>query len=319
MAIGGDQGGSIRIPAAFSGIYGMKGTFGLVPYTGVMPIEITIDHTGPMTANVRDNALLLEVLAGADGLDPRQGTPKVASYTETLGGGVKGLRIGVVREGFGHPSSEADVDAKVKAGADLFRKLGAVVDEVSIPMHLVAPAIWLPIAAEGATEFMMKGNGMGTNWRGLYNTTLLDAHSGWKHRADELSDSLKITMLLGQYFTKHYRGHFYAKAQNLNRKLRVAYDVALSKYDLLLMPTLPMKATPLPPADAPRELYIQRAFEMVPNTAPFNASGHPAMSLPCGMSDGVPVGLMLIGKYFDEPTIYRAAAAFEGAGDWKRM
>ena len=318
-ALGTDTGGSIRIPASFSGIYGMKGTFGLVPYTGVMPIEITIDHTGPMTANVRDNALLLEVLAGADGLDPRQGTPKVSSYTEALGGGVKGLRIGLVREGFGHPSSEADVDAKVKAGAELFRKLGAVVDEVSVPMHLAAPAIWLPIAAEGATELMMKGNGMGTNWRGLYNTTLLDAHSGWKHRADELSDSLKITMLLGHYFTKHYRGHFYAKAQNLNRKLRAAYDAALSKYDLLLMPTLPMKATPLPPADAPRELYIQRAFEMVPNTAPFNASGHPAMSLPCGMSDGLPVGLMLIGKYFDEPTIYRAAAAFEGASDWKKM
>ena len=124
----------------------------------------------------------------------------------------------------------------------------------------------------------MKGNGMGTNWRGLYNTTLLDAHSAWQHRADELSDSLKITMLLGQYFTKHYRGHFYAKAQNLNRKLRAAYDAALASYDLLLMPTLPMKATPLPPPDAPRELYIQRAFEMVPNTAPFNATGHPAMS-----------------------------------------
>ena len=165
----------------------------------------------------------------------------------------------------------------------------------------------------------MKGNGMGTNWRGLYNTTLLDAHSGWRHRADELSDSLKITMLLGQYFTKHYRGHFYAKAQNLNRKLRAAYDTALSGYDLLLMPTLPMKATPLPPPDAPRELYIQRAFEMVPNTAPFNATGHPAMTLPCGMSDGLPIGLMLIGKYYDEPTIYRAAAAFEGAGDWTKM
>jgi amidase len=186
-------------------------------------------------------------------------------------------------------------------------------------MHLAGPAIWLPIAAEGGTEFMMKGNGMGTNWRGLYNTTLLDAHSAWKNRADELSDSLKITMLLGQYFTKHYRGHFYAKAQNLNRKLRAAYDAALANYDLLLMPTLPMKATPLPPADAPRELYIQRAFEMVPNTAPFNATGHPAMSLPCGMSQGLPVGLMLVGKYYDEPTIYRAAAAFESAGDWTRM
>ena len=102
MAIGGDQGGSIRMPASFCGIYGMKGTHGLVPYTGVMPIEITLDHTGPMTANVRDNALLLEVLAGADGLDPRQYAPKVANYTEALDGGVKGLRIGIVKEGFGH-------------------------------------------------------------------------------------------------------------------------------------------------------------------------------------------------------------------------
>jgi amidase len=319
MALGGDQGGSIRIPASFCGIYGMKGTHGLVPYTGVMPIEITLDHTGPMTSNVRDNALLLEVLAGADGLDPRQYSPKTAAYTEALEGGVKGLRIGIVKEGFGHANSEPDVDAKVMAGAELFRKLGATVDEISLPMHALGPAIWLPIAAEGGTEFMMKGNAMGTNWRGLYTTTLLDAHSAWKHRADELSDSLKITMLLGQYFTKHYRGHFYAKAQNLSRKLRAAYDEALGKYDLLLMPTLPMKATPLPPADAPRELYIQRAFEMVANTAPFDATGHPAMSLPCGTSDGLPVGLMLIGKHFDESTIYRAAAAFERAGDWKTM
>jgi amidase len=319
MAIGGDQGGSIRMPSCWCGIYGMKGTHGLVPYTGVMPIEITLDHTGPMTGTVRDNALLLEVIAGEDGLDPRQYAPKTAKYTEALEGGVKGLRIGVVKEGFGHANSEREVDAKVMAGAELFRKLGATVDEISVPMHALGPAIWLPIAAEGATEFMMKGNGMGTNWRGLYATTLLDAHSAWKHRADELSDSLKITMLLGQYFTKHYRGHFYAKAQNLSRKLRAAYDEALAKYDLLLMPTLPMKPTPLPPPDAPRELYIQRAFEMVANTAPFDATGHPAMTVPCGMIDGLPVGLMLIGKHFDESTIYRAAAAFEGADDWKTM
>jgi amidase len=319
MAIGGDQGGSIRMPASFCGIYGMKGTHGLVPYTGVMPIEITLDHTGPMTNSVHDNALLMEVLAGADGLDPRQYAPKVAEYTKALDGGVRGLRIGIVKEGFGLPNSEGDVDGKVKAGAKLFAKLGATVDEISVPMHLLGTAIWLPIAAEGATELMMKGNGMGTNWRGLYTTSLLDAHSAWKHRADELSDSLKITMLLGQYFTKHYRGHFYAKAQNLSRKLRAAYDSALANYDLLLMPTLPVKATPLPPADAPRSLYLQRAFEMIPNTAPFDATGHPAMSLPCGMSDGLPVGLMLIGKHFDESTIYRAAAAFEGGTDWKKI
>jgi amidase len=319
MAIGGDQGGSIRMPAAYSGVYGMKGTHGLVPYTGVMPIEITLDHVGPMTRSVRDNALLLEVIAGADGLDPRQYAAPTAPYTEWLGKGVKGLRIGVVKEGFGHANSEEDVDAKVKTGAALFRKLGATVEDISIPMHLLGPAIWLPIAAEGATELMMKGNGMGTNWRGLYTTTLLDAHAGWRHRADELSETLKITMLLGQYFTKHHRGHYYAKAQNLSRKLRAAYDEALSGYDLLLMPTVPLKATPLPPPDASRELSIQRAFEMLPNTAPFDATGHPAMSIPCGMNDGLPIGLMLVGKHYGEPAIYQAAAAFEAAGDWKAM
>ena len=319
MAIGGDQGGSIRIPAAYCGIYGMKPTHGLVPYTGIMPIEVTLDHTGPMTATVRDNALLLEVIAGADGLDPRQYAPRTAPYTEALSRGVDGLRIGVVTEGFGLPNSEADVDAKVRNAAALLGKLGATVKEVALPMHRLGPAIWSPIALEGATELMMKGNGFGTNWRGLYVTSLLDAHSAWRHRADELSDTLKVSMFLGHYFVKHYRGHFYAKAQNLSRKLRAAYDAALDTHDLLLMPTLPLKATPLPPADAPRELYVQRAFEMIANTAPFDVTGHPAMSVPCGQTDERPIGMMLIGKHWDESTIYRAAQAFEEAGDWRSM
>jgi amidase len=232
---------------------------------------------------------------------------------------VKGLKIGVLREGFGHPNSEPDVDAKVKQATTVLQDLGVQVSEISVPMHALGAAIWTPIAVEGATELMMRGNGMGTNWRGLYTTTLLDAHSQWKHRANELSDTLKISMLLGHYFIKHYRGHFYAKAQNLSRKLRAAYDAAFSKHDLLLMPTLPLKATQLPPADAPRELYIQRAFEMIPNTAPFDATGHPAMSIPCGMSDSLPIGLMIVGRHYDESTIYRAAAAFEKAADWKKM
>ena len=319
MAIGGDQGGSIRMPAAYCGVYGMKPTHGLVPYTGIMPIEITLDHAGPMTSNVADSALLLEVLAGADGLDPRQYNVKTDTYTKALAAGAKGLKIGVVKEGFGHPNSEHDVDAKVKQTANRLRDLGSTVSEISVPMHAAGLAIWSPIALEGATELMMRGNGMGTNWRGLYTTTLLDAHSQWKHRADELSETLKVSMLVGHYFIKHHRGHFYAKAQNLSRKLRAAYDAALGEHDLLLMPTVPLKATPLPPANSPRELYIQRAFEMLANTAPFDATGHPAMSIPCGMSDGLPVGMMLIGKHYDETTIYRAAAAFEKAGDWPKM
>ena len=319
MAIGGDQGGSIRIPAAFCGVYGMKPTWGLVPYTGVMPIETTIDHTGPMTRTVADNALLLEVLAGEDGLDPRQKAPKVMPYTEALGRGVSGLRIGVVREGFGWPNSEPDVDAKVRAAAERFARLGAVVDEVSVAMHRIGKDIWAPIGLEGLHAQMMLGNGMGFNWKGAFNTGLLDAHAGWRERADELSDSLKISMFAGEYFIRHYGGRYYAKAQNLARQLTAAYDDALGRFDLLLMPTLPMKATPIPPADAPLPLFIQRAFEMITNTCPMDVTGHPSMSLPCGMSNGLPIGLMLTGRQFDESTIYAATAAFEADVDWKKL
>ena len=319
MAIGGDQGGSIRIPAAYCGCYGMKPTHGLVPYTGVMPIETTIDHTGPMTQNVRDNAVMLQAIAGADGLDPRQYDPQVDDYPGAVGRGAGGLRIALVKEGFGHPVSEPDVDAKVRAGAEVLERLGATVDEVSIPAHHQGPAIWTPIALEGLTSQMMHGNGMGTGWEGMYTTSLLDFHANWRSRADELSDTLKICMFMGQYYLKHHRGHYYAKAQNLARRLRAEYDRVFGAYDLLLMPTLPMKATPLPPANAPLELYCRRAFEMLPNTAPFDVTGHPAMSIPCGMSDGLPVGLMLVGGKWQEAAIYRAAAAFEQAGDWRGM
>ena len=117
--------GSIRMPSCWSGCYGMKATHGLVPYTGVMPIEATIDHAGPMTATVANNALLLEVIAGADGLDPRQYNVRVDKYTTALGRGVAGLRIAMITESFGWPSSEADVDSKVREGAERLRSLGA--------------------------------------------------------------------------------------------------------------------------------------------------------------------------------------------------
>ena len=316
MAIGGDQGGSIRMPAAYCGVYGMKPTHGLVPYTGVFPIENTLDHTGPMTATVADNALLLEVLAGPDGLDPRQVNVKTAAYTSALTGDVRGMKIAVVKEGFGHANSQADVDALVRKGATTFRQLGAQVDEVSIPLHLAGTAIWTPIAVEGATAQMMNGNGFGFNWKGLYVTSLIDAHSAWRQRADEFSDTLKTTILFGQYALNKYRGHYYAKSQNLGRVLRAAYDAVLKDYDLLLMPTLPLKATPIPKPDAPRMEIIERAFEMLANTAPFDVTGHPSMSVPCGLSEGLPAGMMLTAKHFDEGSIYRAASAFEKSGDW---
>ncbi|MCR9127179.1 MAG: amidase [Rhodobacteraceae bacterium] len=319
MAIGGDQGGSIRMPASFCGCYGMKPTHGLVPYSGAMPIENTIDHLGPMTGNVMDNALMLEVLAGPDGMDPRQYDVRTDRYTAAVSRGVSGLRIGVIKEGYGHTGAEDDVNEKVRAAADTFRRLGATVDEISVPWHLHGTAIWTPIALEGLTQQMMLGNGFGTGWEGLYTTSLLEYHSNWTTRADELSDTLKISMLVGKYHLKHTRGRYYAKAQNLSRQLKEEYNKVFASYDLLMTPTTPMKATPLPPPDATLDLWCQRAFELLPNTAPFDVTGHPAMSVPCGMSDGLPVGLQIIGRRYEESTIYRAAGAFEKAGNWRDM
>jgi len=319
MAIGGDQGGSIRMPASFSGIYGMKPTWGLVPYTGIMPIEIFVDHTGPMTASVADNALLLEVLAGDDGYDPRIKSPEVAEYTKAFGQGVKGMKIGVLKEGFEQAGAEPAVNESVREAAKRLKALGAEVEEVSIPMHLLGPAIWTPIGTEGMTQTMMYGDGYGLSRSDLYSTSLMDFHRGWRRQADSLSETTKLFLMIGTYINNIFGSRYYGKALNISRRLTAAYDQALETYDLLLMPTTPMKATPLPPPGASREDYVAGALEMISNTAPFDISHHPAMSLPCGMVDGLPVGLMLVGRHFAEATIYRAAHAFEKSGDWKTM
>lgn len=315
MAIGGDQGGSIRIPSAWCGVYGLKATHGLVPYTGVFPIELTLDHTGPIAATVADVALLLQAIAGEDGLDPRQKDVRTADYTGSLDRGAAGLRIGILAEGFAWPGrSEEDVDRAAVEAARSFEGLGASVEEVSVPLHRDGLAIWTGIANEGATEVMVRGNGMGTNWKGLYSTSLLDAYGrGRETRADDLSETVKLTMLTGQYLRERYHGRYYARAQNLARRLAAAYDAAFERCDLLAMPTLPMKATPLPPADAPIQEVVSRALEMLPNTAPFDVTGHPAMTVPCGVSEGLPVGMMLVGRRWEEATVLRAARAFETA------
>ena len=319
LAIAGDQGGSIRIPASNCGVYGMKPTHGLVPYSGVFPIEQTIDHVGPITNNVHDNAMMLEVLAGADGLDPRQYNPQVEAYSSALGRGVSRLRIGLLREGFDRPESEVDVDAAVRHSADILASLGANIIEISVPDHMLAPAAWTSIAVEGLQDLMMHGNASGTNYKGLFLPGLTDYFAGWRGRADELSASLKTCMFLGEYFQTTYRGKFYGKSQNISRRIKASYLSVFNEIDLLLMPTLPMKAQPIPAPDASITEVVQRAFEMVGNTCPFNLNGLPAMTVPCGISDGLPIGMMLVASDWQESTIYRAAYAFEQAQDWKTL
>jgi amidase len=319
MAIGGDQGGSIRIPSSWCGVFGLKPSYGLVPYTGVFPIEQTLDHVGPIARTVQDVALLLEVIAGEDGLDPRQSGLQPKAYTNFLTGDIRDLRIGIVQEGFGWEGlSQEDVDSIVYEAAQTFKKCGAEVETVSIPMHRDGVHIWNVIATEGATSLMIQGNSQGTNWKGYYQTKLLDVYArGLRTRANDLSDTVKMVILLGQYMQDYYHNRFYAIAQNLGRKLKKAYDHAFRKFDLLVMPTLPLKATPIPSPGVGREESIARALEMIPNTAPFDVTGHPAMNVPCGMSEGLPVGMMVIGRYGEDETVLRAAHAFEMISDFR--
>jgi amidase len=319
MAIGGDQAGSIRGPASWCGVVGLKPTWGLVPYTGIAPIEYTLDHAGPITANVTDNALLLDAIAGADSLDPRQQVIKTENYSNSLKNGAGGLRVGILREGFGRPDSQADVDAKVRAAAARLAELGMRVEEVSVPMHSAGLAIWAPIAIEGSVQTMLHGNGFGTNQRTLYVTSLLNAQRAWRAHAGELPANIKMVALMGEFASAEYGGLYYAKAMNLSRQLTAAYDQALRIYDVLLLPTVPLKPTLLPPTDADTETVVMRALEVSGNTAPFNLTRHPALSVPCGMIDGLPIGMMLVGRHFEEPTIYRAAYAFEQSYDWRHL
>lgn len=319
MATGGDQAGSIRIPASLSGVVGIKPTWGLVPYTGIMGMDPTIDHAGPLTASVADNALFLEVMAGEDGYDSRQAGLKLDTYTKAIGQEIAGMKIGVVREGFGQYDSHPDVDAGVQSAAKVLQGLGAQIEEISIPWHLIGVPIWSAIALEGTYHGMIK-SALPRNIEGVYPISLAGRLGSLRDRANELPDTVKIGMLLGAYTDKYYQGYYYFKAQNLRRRLRAAYDKALSEYDLLLMPTTRMMASKIPPPDAPLETLMQHSWEQITNTCPFNITHHPAISIPCGLGEGSrPIGLMLVAKHWQESTLYRAAHAFERAGNWQSM
>jgi amidase len=315
VSTGGDQGGSVRIPSAYTGTVGHKPTWGLVPYTGAFPIEQTIDHVGPITRTVADAALVLNVIAGPDGLDPRQPRDLVPDdYVAALARGAEGLRIGVVSEGFGHPNSESGVDDAVRAAVDTLVGAGLSAEDVSIPWHLHGAKIWDVIAVEGPTAQMVDANGYGLNWKGLYDPEVMEYYGNrWRADGTQFSETVKLVLLTGKYTLGRYQGKHYGMAQNLAHELRAAYDEALARYDVLVMPTLPLQATAIPPADAPREEVIPRALEMIANTCVTDVTGHPACSVPAGLVNGLPTGLMIIGKQFDDATVLRVAHTFEQA------
>ena len=309
MAIGGDQAGSIRIPASYCGIVGMKPTFGLVPYTGIGPLEITIDTAGPMTANVADNALLLEVIAGPDGLDSRQQQAQVGKLH--LGARRRRQRLAHRRaEGGLRPSATRSPTSTPRCAPrpSGFKPLGAIVEDVSVPEHLTLGfPVWAAIRGDAACVTLLEMNGFGIGHEGFYPLSVIQAAMKWRDHADEFADTLKIATMFSKYTLHRYGGHYYAKAQNLRRRLRAAYDAALQ----IVRPAAAADhgdegdADPGARTRRPQEI-TRRSWEATRNTCPFNVTGHPAISIPCGMEDGLPIGLMLVGRHWDESTIYRA-------------
>ena len=314
LAIGGDQGGSIRMPSSFSGCCGIKPTYGLVPYTGATPIEQSVDHLGPMARSTAECALLLEVLAGYDdGLDPRQSAALVPkTYVSALARGVGGLRVGIVREGFGTPGSHADVDQMVRAAALRLREAGAIVEDISIPAHTSALGITMSSIVDGTLSTFTDQGPSGPNPRGHAPLAAIEFYQKVRHtRANEYPVTVKTVLLFGLAMRRRY-GHYYsAKAQNLVRTVRAAYDAALAHCDILVMPTTAMKAHRIPPPDAGPEVIMGCALDMLGNTAPFDATGHPSMSVPAGFSQGLPVGMMLTGRHGEDDVVLRAGHAFE--------
>jgi amidase len=221
----------------------------------------------------------------------------------------------VVEEGFGIPGlSQPGVDETVRAAVAALAAAGAVVSEISIPWHSDGPHVWNVIATDGATNQMIDGNGYGMNSSGLYDPELIVHYAkGRREHAAEMSEPLKLTALLGRYVIDRYDGRYYAMARNLALDLAAAYDAALADADVLVMPTLPIVASTIPPADASRDELLARSLEMIANTAPFDVTGHPATSVPAGLCDGLPVGLMIVGRHFADGTCLRVAQAYEEA------
>ncbi|KAH6974447.1 amidase signature domain-containing protein [Ilyonectria sp. MPI-CAGE-AT-0026] len=326
--IGGDQGGSIRFPSSYCGIVGMKPTWGLVPWTGVVTHDAVHDTAGPMTKTVALNAKVLQAIAGRDGIDDRQYAAPLPSqlpdYSASLKKGVKGLKITILKEGFDFPIINPRVKAKVIEAAKRFKSLGAEVVEISVPLHTIAGHIVNCALRPAAAYQGYLGKACGR--RGLYLSDLAQKMTPMdQSKFDKMFSTSKFTMISGLYLWENHP-LIYGKAVNLYRRLRDEYNSALEQVDVLITPKNPYVAnTHASPEAGPSE-HMAKSRGVAVNTVCFNASGHPAMSLPVGflpaeddININLPVSMQIVGGMFQEEMIYRVGAAWEAAFDWKNL
>ena len=306
ISLGSDTGGSIRQPASFCGIVGLKPTYGLVSRYGLVAFASSLDQIGPMTKDVTDTAILLNTLAGHDEMDSTSAKLEKKDYTKALVNDVKGLKIGIPKEYFEEGVNQ-EIKDKVMAAAEKFKELGATVEECSLPTTEYALPAYYIIACAEASSNLGRFDGIRYGYRTKNYETMQDIFKN--SRSEGFGEEVKRRIILGTYvLSSGYYDAYYKKAQKVRTLVKQGFDKAFEKYDLLLAPTAPMTAFDIDSKISnPLEMYMADIL-----TVPINIAGVPAISIPCGKDkDGLPIGMQLIGKHFDEETILRAAYTYE--------
>jgi aspartyl-tRNA(Asn)/glutamyl-tRNA(Gln) amidotransferase subunit A len=311
-ALGTDTGGSIRQPAAFCGVVGLKPTYGRVSRYGIIAFASSMDQVGSLTKDVRDCALMLEAIAGHDPADSTSADRPVARYSDALTGDVKGLRLGVPKEYF-ITGISPEVEQAVRYPIRLLAKNGAVVEEISLPHTEYAVAVYYIVATAEASSNLARYDGMRFGHRAggkdLLDTYMLSREEGF-------GPEVKRRIMLGTYaLSAGYYDAYYLKAQRVRALIKQDFDEAFRRCDAIITPTAPTTAFKIGEKIAnPLQMYLSDIY-----TISVNLAGLPALSLPCGFDgDGMPIGLQIIGKHFDEATILRLAHAYEQATEWKK-
>ncbi|MEX3625237.1 Asp-tRNA(Asn)/Glu-tRNA(Gln) amidotransferase subunit GatA [Viridibacillus arvi] len=312
FSLGSDTGGSIRQPASFCGVVGMKPTYGRVSRYGLVAFASSLDQIGPITRNVRDNALLLEAISGVDANDSTSANVEVPSFVEALTGDVKGLRIAVPKEYLGEGVGEAARQSVLDA-LKVLEAQGATWEEVSLPHSKYALAAYYILSSSEASSNLSRFDGIRFGFRAENVTNLEELYK--ETRAQGFGDEVKRRIMLGTYsLSAGTYDAYYKKAQQARTLIKEDFDKVFEEFDVILGPTTPTPAFKIGEnVEDPMTMYANDIL-----TIPINLAGVPAISIPCGFEDGLPLGLQIIGKYFDEATIYRVADAFEKATEFHK-
>ncbi|MDQ0159733.1 Asp-tRNA(Asn)/Glu-tRNA(Gln) amidotransferase subunit GatA [Alkalibacillus salilacus] len=311
FALGSDTGGSVRQPASYCGVVGMKPTYGRVSRFGLVAFASSLDQIGPLTRTVEDNARILEVIAGQDKMDSTSANVEVPNYSDALTGDVNGLKIAVPKEYFSDGVDE-NVKARVREALNVLEQQGATWEEVSLPHSEYAVATYYMIASSEASANLARFDGVRYGQRAENAEDMMDMFK--KSRSEGFGEEVKRRIMLGTFaLSSGYYDAYYKKAQQVRTLIKQDFDQIFENYDVVIGPTAPTTAFKVgDQIDDPLTMYANDIM-----TIPVNLAGVPGISVPCGFhpENDMPVGLQIIGKHFDEATVYKVAHAYEQATD----